>query len=175
MKAKCLCLAGLATFALLFCSPAMADSLTVTLTQSTQTVTQGTTAVAFDATVSNSSSDALFLNNAGGSTSDTSVTIDLSQFFANAPISLDPAQSSGQFELFDVDLPANASGMYSGIFTIFGGTDSGAGDDLADVSFSVDVAGSTVTPEPSTLALYAIGLLFTGVLLIVHERHGEAD
>lgn len=159
---------------ILLCDPTMADSLNVTLSQSTQTVTQGTTVVAFDATVSNSSSDTLFLNDAGGSTSDPGVTIDLSQFFANAPISLDPTQSSGQIELFDVDLPSNASGLYSGMFTIFGGRDSGAATDLADVSFSLDVVGSTVTPEPSTLALYAIGLLFTGLLLIIHKRRGDA-
>lgn len=166
MKAKCLWLAASVVFGMLACNAAMADSLTVTLTQSTQTATQGTTVVTFDATVSNSLSDTLFLNDAGGSTSDPSVSIDVSPFFANAPISLDPGQSSGPFELFDIDLPSSASGMYSGIFTIFGGTDSGASDDLADVNFSVDVVSATVTPEPSMPVLFGLGLLLMGALLV---------
>lgn len=168
MKAKCLWLAGSVVFGMLVCNAAMADSLTVILTQSTPVVTQGTTVVAFDATVSNppSNSDTLFLNDSGGSTSDPTVTLDVSPFFTNAPISLDPGQSSDPFELFDLDLPSNVSGMYSGIFTIYGGTDPSGDDDLADVSFSVDVVGPTVTPEPSMLVLYGLGLLLMGGLLV---------
>ena len=77
------------------------------------------------------------------------LSVDDSPFFANAPLSLAPGQNSGPFELFAVDLATNtALGNYLGNgFEIQGGADGGnftAFADLADATFSVTVAGSTV-------------------------------
>lgn len=165
MRKRCSWFLGLAVITILACgSAASADSLAITLTESSQTVTQGTSVVAFDATVSNplSNSDTLFLDSAGGSTSDASVLIDLTAFYLNAPLSLDPGQSSGPFELFDVDLQSSASGMYSGIFSIY----DGSGVDIGDADFSVNVLSPTTTPEPSTLVLYLFGLALVGIVLV---------
>ena len=58
-------------------------------------------------------------------------------------------------------------GVYTGVFSILGGADAGAGtafDDLADVNFSVDVTAPVATPEPATLAL--LGLALAGLVLL---------
>jgi len=146
--------------------PARADSLVVTLTEATQTVVQGTTLVEFDATISAPSSNAAtdYINSDSSTTNSMAITVDTQDYLANTPVSLDPGESSGPtpFELFTVTLPADlAPGMYGGIVSILGGADNGAGtafDDLADVSFTVDVTSAVVTPEPMTLLLLALGL-----------------
>ena len=138
-----------------------ADSLSVTSTDPSQTILQGTTVVTFDETISNPSADTIFLNSDGAFTDSTLVSVDDSPFLTNAPFFLDAMSSSGPFALFNVDLPANlAPGLYTGTFSIFGGADGGASDDLADVNFSITVSSPVATaPEPGSLLLACCGVL----------------
>lgn len=139
-----------------------ADTLDVSLTQATLSVVQGTALVAFDATVSNplSSSGTIFLNGDSSTTSSSLVSVDDAPFFANSPLSLDPGTSSGPFEIFDVLLdPSLGPGVYTGTFSILGGADGSAVDDVGDVNFTVDVTAPVTTPEPTALLMLGTGLL----------------
>jgi hypothetical protein len=144
-------LAGLA-------APVRADLL-VQLDQTSLTGAPGDTLM-FNATLLNTSStDTIFLNGAGSTASSPFLSIDVSPFFLNAPLSLDPGASSGPFVLFDVTIdPSAPDGPYVGnLVSIQGGADGGAFDDLADVPFDVTVQSSAV-PEPSTFPLLAVGV-----------------
>lgn len=139
-----------------------ADTLDVSLTQATLSVVQGTTLVAFDATVSNSlsSSGTIFLNGDSWTTSSSLVSVDDAPFFANSPFSLDPGTSGGTFEIFDVLLdPSLGPGVYTGTFSILGGPDSSASNDVGDLNFTVDVTAPVATPEPTALLMLVTGLL----------------
>ena len=141
-----------------------ADPLNVAVTQSSQTVTQGTLVVTFDATITNPSpTDTIWLNSDDSTRLSLLTSVDDSPFNMNAPLFLDPAGSSGLIALFNVDLaPGLAPGTYTGVFSILGGADGGtdtAFADLADVNFTVIVTGPTVTPEPGTILLLATGLV----------------
>ncbi|MGA9882349.1 MAG: PEP-CTERM sorting domain-containing protein [Candidatus Acidiferrales bacterium] len=178
MKKHVVVIAALALFVLLGWTPASrADSLDVTLTEASQTVLQGTTVVEFDASILNpSTTDTVYLNADISTTDSLLVSVDDGPFFANAPYFLDPGASSGTFALFNVDLPTDlADGTYTGVFSILGGPDGGAGtasDDLADANFSVDVTSLVPTPEPGTLILLLSGLL--GLALFVNARKRPA-
>jgi hypothetical protein len=155
-----------------------AQTLDLTLLDPNQTVTQGTGVVAFDATLFNPSATAtIYLNDAGATTTSPLLSVDDSPFFANAPFSLAPGQSSGPFELFAVDLATNASiGSYLGNgFEIQGGADGGAFtafNDLADAKFSVTVASSKIAaPEidPAS-AISALAMLMAGLAILRGRR-----
>lgn len=154
-----------------------AQTLDLTLLDANQTVTQGTTVVAFDATVFNASTATIYLNGDAATTTSSSLSVDDSPFFANAPFLLAPGQSSGPFELFAVDLATNTSvGSYIGNdFQIQGGADGGsftAFGDVADANFSVTVASSTVTVpeiEPAS-ALSAVALLLGSIAVLRGRR-----
>jgi hypothetical protein len=147
-----------------------ADTLNLTLSDSSQTVVQGTTDVPFYATVSNpSTTDSIYLNACDETLTSTYLMGDnCSDFDTNAPLSLAPGASSGPFELFAVNLAPNTPvGTYSlNDFQIQGGPDGGTFSDfsdLADAIFSVTVTSPVATPEPSTLLLLALGLLALGL------------
>jgi len=166
MKSWSVAKVGLAAVLLLISAAAVrGDSLDVTLTQASQTVAQGTLVVTFGATISNpSSTDTVFLNADSSITSSTLVSVDDTPFLINAPLSLNPGQSSGPFALFNVDLPGNlAAGTYTGVFSILGGLDGVTFDTLSNSSFSVTV--SSTTPEPGTMLLLAFGLVGLGLLV----------
>jgi len=158
-------------------SSARAQTLDLTLTDANQTVAQGTTVVAFDATVFNPSSTAtIYLNDASGTTASSFLSVDASPFFANAPLSLAPGQSSGPFELFAVDVATNASpGSYRGNdFEIQGGADGGtftAFNDLVNSAFSLTVTSSTVAaPEIDPASTVSALVLLMGSLAVVCGR-----
>ncbi|MGA7914920.1 MAG: hypothetical protein WCA00_06770 [Candidatus Acidiferrales bacterium] len=141
-----------------------ADSLDVTLMPASQTVVDGTLVVVFDGTITNpSATDTIWLNGDSTSTDSTLVSVD-DLGLINVPYFLDPGQSSGLIvDLFEVDLdPALAPGTYTGVYSILGGPDGGAGtdiSDLADANFSVTVTPeSAAAPEPNALLLLAAGL-----------------
>lgn len=151
-----------------------ADTLDVSLTQATLSVVQGSTLVAFDATVSNpsTSSGTIFLNGDSSTTSSSLVSVDDTPFFANSPLSLDPGTSSGPFEIFDVLLdPSLGPGVYTGTFSILGGADGSAIGDVGDVNFTVDITAPVTAPEPTTLLMLGTGLL---TLIFVRRRVAAA-
>jgi hypothetical protein len=159
---------------------AQAQTLDLTLLDANQTVTQGTTTVGFDATIFNPSTTAtIYLNGASGSTASSLLTVDVSPFFANAPFSLAPGQSSGPFELFAVDLATTAlTGSYVGNgFEIQGGADGGsfsAFQDLADANFSVTVTSSTVAaPEIDPSSAISGLFMLMGGLAVMRGRRGS--
>jgi hypothetical protein len=156
-------------------SEAGAQSLDATLSDSTVTVTQGATVVNFYATITDPSATAtVYLNGDSSTTSTSLLTVDDTPFFNNAPLLLAPGQSSGLIELLAVDLPANTpQGLYSGnVFSILGGADGNAVDDVADVNFSVDVTASTMAApemEPAS-AIGSLTLLAGGIAVLCGGR-----
>jgi hypothetical protein len=120
--------------------------------------------VAFLAVLTNPSvTDTVYLNGIGSAAASPFLTVDTSPFDINAPLFLTPGEVSGPFELFDVTVDTSApAGPYVGSFvSIQGGADAGAGtafDDLADISFEVNVTGTSSVPEPSTAGLFLLVL-----------------
>lgn len=156
---------ALATIAaLVLVCGARADSVSVSLTQTSQTVTPGST-ITFDATITNlSSTDAVYLNGDSSVTSSTLLTVDDTPFLFNFPLSLGPSEASGPFSLFSVFIdPSTPIGTYDfDSFSILGGLDSSSFDTLGTAEFSITVANSTVTPEPGTFYLFLFGFLTLG-------------
>jgi hypothetical protein len=148
--------------------PAGADVLNFDLTSSSLSAPAGTpTTLEFTGTLSNPGTTVVFLN---GDVNflDQSMTLDDSPFFNFAPLSLAGGASyNGPF--FDVDVyPTTPSGIYPGTFTIQGGANDNAFDNLATADFTVKVTGSAVAvPEPGYFAV----LLFALAILIISLQH----
>lgn len=158
---------GLATLAaLVLACGARADSVDVSLTQTSQTATPGST-ITFDATITNlSSTDTVYLNGDSSVTSSTLLTIDDTPFLFNFPLSLDPSEASGPFGLFNVFIdPSTPDGTYDfNSFSILGGLDGNTFDSIGTADFSVTVGSPVATSEPGTLVLLLAGLLAIGML-----------
>lgn len=169
---------GLAALALLaWSAPVRADSLTVTLDETTLTVPVGTTEVTFTGTISNpSSTDTVYLNSDSSTTSSTLVTVDDTPFLdLTIPLSLDPGSDTGDITLFNVFLdPSTGPGVYTGVYSIQGGADDGAFtdfSDLVDIPFTIDVEAAAPTPEPGSLLMLGLGLLAIGLVRRRNRKH----
>ncbi len=160
-----LAIAGL----LLAGTAARADSLTLTLDAPFQSGPMDT--FTFTGTIAYTNADS---TNDGGVTEylngdsfsvDAPATLDDSAFLNNAPLSMNPGDSSGDIVLFTVTTPAFVGGsladnFYTGSFSIVGGASS---SDDTDVLATQDF-DAQVTPEPTSWLLLATGLaglLFT--------------
>jgi hypothetical protein len=138
---------------------AKADDVTITLDLANQSIIPGQ-AIQFFGTITNDTETTIYLNSddlnlAGASLSTTD------QFFNTVPISLAPGANSGDIELFDVtasDPLLDTPGVYDGVYTLFGGTDGNAQDNLGQVEFSVDTAAPSAVPEPSSIYLLISGI-----------------
>lgn len=138
---------------LLAATAAKADSLTVTLTQPIQTAHEPDV-LEFDATVTNNTTNILFLNGDDSSV-DSPLSLDDSPYFNGFPLSLG-AGDSFTGELFTVNIPsATPLGLYTGSFEITGGSSDSDINILGGADFNVVAA----TPEPSSLLLLATGLV----------------
>ena len=154
----------LCAVALLAAATAAADTVQAQLVESSLTGAPGDT-LAYYVTLSNPSlTDTIYLNAIGSTASSAFLDVDTSPFDINAPFFLNPGDSSGPFELFDVTIDplAPAGGYVGSVVSIVGGADGGqftAFDDLADISFDVQVTGGvTSAPEPSALLLMLTGM-----------------
>ncbi len=167
MKRSTLSLALLTTAASLLLSlPALADSLTFNLTNSSQTGAPGTT-LSYNATVIAAAANTgnVYLNGDSFNFSGAFLPDD-SPFFNNFPVFLTPGQSaSGVF--FTLSLPATATGIYTGAFTLLGGSTDSSSNALGSASFQATVP-STV-PEPATWLLLFTGA--AGSFRILKLRH----
>jgi len=164
-------LSNLLALAALAAAGARAGDITITLDDPTQTGNPGDT-LSFFGTITNDSADTIYLNSDDINLSLPDAT-EIDNFFASVPASLTGGQSSGDIDLFDVELAnpeADPFGTYSGTYGLLGGADGGAGtaqDNLEQVSFSVGVEPAvTSAPEPSVL--FELGTLLA--LLAVSRR-----
>ena len=142
--------------------PAMAD-ITIVFDQPNQMGQPGQT-LEFFGTITNNGSDTVFLNSDDVNLTSPSLTVN-DLFFSNVPVSLDPGQSSGDIELFDVMLSnplLDTPATHLGIYTLFGGRDGDAQDNLASATFSVNT-----TPEPAGIFLL-LGVF--AILILISRR-----
>jgi PEP-CTERM motif len=146
--------------------PAHADTITLTLTNPVQVGGLLGTSLDFDATVSapGKNSGDVFLN-ADSFNVDAPLTLDDDGFFFGFPLSLSPGQTFSGL-LFTVFLPTNTpNAIYNGSFSILGGADGSAANDLADVTFQVNTV-----PEPATLLMLGSG--FPGLVAMIRRKRG---
>ena len=139
---------------------ASADALMIALDSPTLMGSPGDT-LQFFGTITNTTIDPIFLNgdNFNLAAFDPSV-IDDTPFFLNAPLSLDGGTSSGDLELFDIDIPSSFTpGGYDGTFQILGGGDASQQVLQGSASFTVDVQQTSGVPEPSAGIMTTLGLI----------------
>jgi hypothetical protein len=146
---------------------AYADTISLTLTNPTQTTGSTGGTLLFDATISapGTNKAGVFLN--GDDFTVTSpLTLDDIDFFLNFPAFLSPGQSVTDV-LFTVTIPAGSFGSFPGSFTLLGGSDGAAQNILASQNFV-----ATATPEPSTFLLIGTGLF--SLAAIVRSRRSRS-
>lgn len=157
-----------ASFVLVTAAAARADTIQLSLSAPTASYARGAETLTYDGTITASSMNAadVYLN--GDSLNVQSPLIgDDDDFYLNAPTYLG-AGDSFTGDLFTVTVPdGTALGSYPGSFVLLGGSDGGTYDTLATADFS-----TAVTPEPSSLWLFASGMLAIGEM--VRRRRGIA-
>ena len=138
-----------------FAAAANADQIMVNLDSTTLSGGPGVELM-FTGTLTNTTADTLFINS-DSFTFQITGALDDSPFLTNAPISIDAGLTSGDFEMFDINIPVSEPpGTYIGTFTVLGGSDGSVLSNLGSASFSVNVA----TPEPASYLLLGASLAF---------------
>ena len=140
-------------------SAAARPQLSFTLTPSVQAGFPGTT-LSFTAMLRNTGSAELFLNGDSFTLVGPDLRLNDTKFFTNTPLSLLGGEAwTGA--IFDVVIGAAAvPGGYGGSFTVRGGADGGALNEMATQNFQVVVD----IPEPGTGGLLATGCCLTALL-----------
>jgi hypothetical protein len=129
---------------------AQAVPITLSLSSSLLTTTPGS-AVTFAGTVTETGGTTTFLN---GDSFTTTLPLNDAPFFMNFPLTLSPLQSFTA-PMFIVTVPAlTMPGLYSGVFSIVGGTTPIAQTVLASQQFTVSVRAA---PEPASIVLLVVG------------------
>lgn len=154
--------------------PARADSILFTLNNAIQSSTAGKT-LTYSATVSAPATNTglEYLNGVGVSiATPNSFFIDYSPFDSNYPLFL-AGGGSYTGTLFTLFIPTGSTlATYIGSVSIIGGSTAGSQAILATQNFTTNVlSAATVTPEPSTWALLATGMI--GVFALGRSRQGE--
>jgi hypothetical protein len=152
-----------------------ATTLLVLLSNPSQAGSPGDVLPYFGTMTNVSATDTIFLNSASSTSASANLTIDVTPFFVNAPLSLAPGEVSGLFEIFDVTIdPATPFGLISGsTVSIQGGADAATFDDLADVNFDVQVGSpAAAAPEPSTRWLLLAGA-GTALAILTRKHDGR--
>ncbi len=116
--------------------------------------------ITFNATVTNTTNAAVFLNGDDFSLQ-APLILDDSPYLNNFPLSL-AALGSFTGTLFTVNVPLGTlPGLYEGVFDITGGADGSANAVIASANFDV-----FVTPEPSSILLSGSGLIIALVVVL---------
>lgn len=177
-RAAAMALAGLGLGALFFAAPQAARAqLNLTLTPSDLNPVAGETIV-FYGVLTNPTSATVFLTGDafGLTTPPAGFTEDDTAFVFNAPSSLAPSASYGDgstIEFFRVTIaPGTAAGAaLTDRFDVLGGNSSTSQNLVGSAPFSVRVSQATTTaPEPSSLAIFALGMVSTGGVIRRRRR-----
>ena len=124
----------------------------------------------FTGTIMNASGSEMFLNGAGGNVSSPELTLDLTPFFTLTPLSLLDGEIYNGV-IFSVAISSVAlSGSYFGTFTIQGGVDALAFDDVGIADFQITVGDSAAVPEQSSGILVLIAVV---VLVVRRKLRGQ--
>ncbi len=146
---------------------AHADSITLTLDSPVVVVNPGDTTVDFYATISaDPTNGAPIYMNGDQFSVDSPLSLDDTGFFFNFPYPINPGDLVDDV-LFTITLPGDEDfASYFGSFTILGGADVNAQDEIANATFEIDNVnpivlpppGPPAVPEPSSLVLLGTGL-----------------
>jgi hypothetical protein len=106
----------------------------------------------FFGSLTNTGPDTVFLNSSDlNFTNAASFTTD-DLFAVNVPVSIDPGQTVNGIEFFDITLSnpfTDPFDVYSGTYTLLGGSDPNAMDVLTAANFSVSAEAGSTVPEPT--------------------------
>lgn len=95
---------------------------------------------------------------------DAPITLDDTPFLTSFPLSVNPGDTV-QGNIFTISVPAViAPGIYTGFFSILGGADVNAMDELTRLNLQLTVPAQEAVPEPGTWVLLATGV---GALAVV--------
>lgn len=168
--------AGILSAAGLALAPAAAhaQAFTMAFAPATQTVLPGFSTT-FSAAITNTTADDLYINGDSIDPLGSGLSTDDTPFyntFGNTPVLLGAGQVYTLTDLFTVTDTTAAIGTYQGQYTIYGGADPTASDQIGFQTFNVSVPLSPV-PEASTSVSLAV-LLAGGAAAWAFQRRKSA-